>query len=102
VFAGHVIALDSPGELLEGSLGLFGVITEVTLQVTGARKVSVLQVQQEDVYMLEEIRDVIDSSKVIRNLIGRSGMCVKCPIMCEIPHYVELMYLASHGLSCPH
>ncbi|GAX79770.1 hypothetical protein CEUSTIGMA_g7210.t1 [Chlamydomonas eustigma] len=62
---GLVIALDSPGELLEGSLGLFGVITEVTLQVTEARKVSVLQVQQEDVYMLEEIRDVIENSQAL-------------------------------------
>ena len=38
---GHVLALDSPGDLLEGSLGLLGVVTEMTLSVTSARKVGI-------------------------------------------------------------
>ena len=39
--SGHVLALDSPGDLLEGSLGLLGVVTEMTLSVTSARKVGI-------------------------------------------------------------
>jgi FAD/FMN-containing dehydrogenase len=43
--AGQVHALDAPGDLLEGSLGMLGIVTEVTLQVVPARKVAVRQLQ---------------------------------------------------------
>ncbi len=36
---------DNPGALLEGSLGMLGVITELTLEVAAAKKVAVKQLQ---------------------------------------------------------
>ena len=64
--SGHVLALDTPGDLLEGSLGLFGVVTEMTLDVTVARKLTVMQMQQEDAFMLDELRQIIEESQVSR------------------------------------
>jgi len=66
------LALDSPGDLLEGSLGLFGVITELTLGVTRARKLTVMQMQQEDALMLDELRLIIEESQVRRRGRGCS------------------------------
>ena len=43
--AGHIHILDTPGDWLEGSLGMLGIVTEVTLEVVPQRKVAVKQLQ---------------------------------------------------------
>jgi hypothetical protein len=42
---GEIHTLDNPGDLLEGSLGLLGVVTEATLFAQPKRKVAVRQLQ---------------------------------------------------------
>lgn len=52
---GEVHALDSPGVLLEGSMGLLGVVTEVTLFVQRATKVAVKVMLEEDNMMVRGV-----------------------------------------------
>eukprot|EP00798_Chlamydomonas_sp_ICE-L_P002351 gene2351-8657_t len=60
---GEVQVLDEPGTLLEGSLGLLGVVTELTIAVSPAKKVAVRQLQEEDVSMAADLRDIIERSQ---------------------------------------
>ena len=60
---GQVLALDAPGDLLEGSMGLLGLLTEVTLGVRKARKLLVKTLRHEDLSMLEDIREIVERSE---------------------------------------
>jgi hypothetical protein len=43
--SGETHALEQPGDLLDGSLGLLGVVTEVTLYVAPKKKMAVRELQ---------------------------------------------------------
>ncbi|GFR41090.1 hypothetical protein Agub_g1731 [Astrephomene gubernaculifera] len=62
---GDVRTLDHPGELLEGSLGLLGVVTEVTMYVQPKKKMAVRQIQSEDFDLVADLRDIIDNSEAL-------------------------------------
>ncbi|PNG99666.1 hypothetical protein TSOC_014550, partial [Tetrabaena socialis] len=62
---GDVHALDAPGDLLEGSLGMLGVVTEVTLYVQRKKKMAVRLLQSEDFDLVADLRDIIDNSEAL-------------------------------------
>ncbi|KXZ56870.1 hypothetical protein GPECTOR_1g785 [Gonium pectorale] len=62
---GDVRLLDTPGEVLEGSLGLLGVVTEVTMYVQRKKKMAVRQIQSEDFDLVADLRDIIDNSEAL-------------------------------------
>mmetsp|Transcript_5231 Transcript_5231/g.11442 ORF Transcript_5231/g.11442 Transcript_5231/m.11442 type:complete len:590 (-) Transcript_5231:711-2480(-) len=59
---GDVHALDTPGDLLEGSLGLLGVITELSFIAAPVRKVAVKQLQEEDVEFIGDLTEIVENS----------------------------------------
>ncbi|GLC51218.1 hypothetical protein PLESTB_000478500 [Pleodorina starrii] len=62
---GDIQILDNPGQVLEGSLGMFGVVTEVTMYVQQKKKMAVRQIQSEDFDLVADLRDIIDNSEAL-------------------------------------
>lgn len=57
--------LETPGGELEGSMGMLGIVAELTLSVVPLKKVAVKQLQQEDGNMVTDFREIIENSEAV-------------------------------------
>ncbi|GIL42745.1 hypothetical protein Vafri_672 [Volvox africanus] len=62
---GDIQVLDNPGQVLEGSLGMLGLVTEATMYVQKKKKMAVRQIQSEDFDLVADLRDIIDNSEAL-------------------------------------
>ncbi|GLI69127.1 hypothetical protein VaNZ11_013682 [Volvox africanus] len=62
---GDIQVLDNPGQVLEGSLGMLGLVTEATMYVQKRKKMAVRQIQSEDFDLVADLRDIIDNSEAL-------------------------------------